>query len=329
MFACGAALTFAATLELAARLFLPQSATPEWFSPMGAAAGRPGAEFLRPQSTLFWELRPGIRHEPTFWGDVVNSEGLRMNREVGDRDGRVRVACFGDSCTYGLGLPVADAWPSILDRDAALDVINAGVPGYSSHQGALFADMRCPAWRPDVVIVEFGPNDVVPWIQHDHDRTVAFTDEERAPYVRLDELLQRSALLRLVASAAGAQRPRASVDGRGVPNLRPRVPPDEFRSNLLRIAAHAPHAVVLLWPGRRVIDPSTRDGMSADALAPYVEATSGLASDHVDFVNLGEPLLASHLTANQAFIDAIHGTRAMSDLVAAAVREKIRARLRR
>jgi hypothetical protein len=107
------------------------------------------------------------------------------------------------------------------------------------------------------------------------------------------------------------------------------VPPDEFRSNLLRIASHAPFAIVLLWPGRRVLDPSTKDGMSPDALAPYVEATSGLASDHVEFVNLAEPLLASHLTANQAFIDAVHGTRALSEIVAAAVREKIRARLAR
>ncbi len=323
-------------------------------SPLGELPNQPPPEFFRPDPTLFWELLPDVhRSPPVPWGDVVNSDGLRMRREIGERDARLRVACFGDSCTYGYGVPVGDAWPSVLDSDPALDVINAGVPGYSSYQGALFADMRCPSWKPDVIVVEYGLNDSIPWIQNDRGKVVAFTDVERAPHVRIDALLHRSVLIGWLASLVGVPQSRAMsssvLDALRVPSgarsqglahlsqilkfgyesVPARVPPNEFRSNLLRIADHAPYAIVLLWPRRRLLDPSTPDPMSVERLEPYVTATASTASDRIDFVNLAEPLAASHLTAEQAFVDVVHGTRALSDIVAAAVREKIRNHMHR
>jgi lysophospholipase L1-like esterase len=333
-------------------VFLPRAAIPILIEPMSNI--RTPEEFFRPDPTLFWTLRPNLDVHDAHWGDVTNSDGLRMRREVGPKDGRLRVACFGDSCTYGLDMPIDDAWPNVMGRDPALDVINAGMPGYSSYQGALLADMKCPAWKPDVVVVEFGNNDVVSWMQFDRGNVVAITDEERAPHIRIDSLVHRSVLVGWLASIFVAPPPARQVplsllkDTRARPEdpdpeyasntllmqygfdrLAARVTPDQMRANVLRIASHAPYAVVLLWPRRRVLDPSMKDSMSRERLAPYVEAMSTVASDRIDFVNLAEPLIASHLTAEQAFVDPVHGTRALSDVVAAVVREKIRARLNR
>jgi lysophospholipase L1-like esterase len=314
-------------------------------------------EFFRPHPTLFWELVPGVRRDaPNFWGDVVNGEGLRMRRKVGAKDARVRVVCLGDSCTYGLGVPVDDAWPSVLAADPALDVINAGVPGYSTHQGAIVADERCPGWRPDVVVVQYGVNDALAWMQYDRGAVVAPTDAERAPHVRVDALMRKSALLGWIASLRNVpapksvppsllERPAGAHAGRNVEEreylaerealknaadrLPARVPPDEFRANLARIAAHAPYAVVLQWPRRRLLDPTTRDAMSEERLEPYALAIKGAASDRIDVVDLAPALIASNLTADQAFVDAVHGRRALSEIAARAIRASIRRRLGR
>jgi len=356
-FAVAVAVVFAGVLELAARIALPRAAIPVLFSPLDAALNSTQPEFFRAHPTLFWELVPNVRrYEPTFWGDVTNADGLRMRRDVSGKDGRLRVACFGDSCTYGLGGPVDDAWPSLLAADPALDVINAGVVGYSTYQGALMADMRCPEWKPDVVVVEYGVNDALAWMQIDRGEVVAPTDVERAPHVRAEALLHKSVLLGWLASIA-APRPRAvpsdlvnaaneasatkgPVEARsfaaaremfknGADRLPARVPPDAFRANLARIAAHAPYAIVLDWPRRRRIDPTTKDEMSEERLAPYEKAIRESATDRVDVLDLAPPLVASKLTGDQAYYDAIHARRPLSQIVADAVRAKIRARMGR
>jgi lysophospholipase L1-like esterase len=355
LFAVATALVFAGVLELAARLALPRASLPVLIEPLKNDVNHTPAEFFRPHPTLFWELLPDVNQEGRhYFGDVTNRDGLRMRNGVGPKDGRPRVVCLGDSCTYGLGVPVDDSWPSLLARDPALDVVNAGVPGYSSYQGAVFADMRCPEWRPDVVVVEYGINDSLTWLQFDHGKVVAMTDVERAPHVRLDFLLKKSALVGWIASLAGgaptpkAVAPEALADARRAAgsadreyaiaqslmrydhrDMTPRVTPDELRANLVRIAAHAPHALVLKWPRRRLLDPSRQDAMSLLRLEPYDAAVRSVASDRIEVVDFDGPLVASGLTADQAFIDPVHGTRALYELVARVVRDKLRERLGR
>jgi len=355
LFAVGAAVVFAGALELVARIALPRASMPVMIEPLKQDINKTPPEYFRADPTLFWTTLPNVRHvDPKYWGDVTNAEGLRMRREVGPKSEKLRVVCLGDSCTYGLGFPVDDSWPSMLDADPALDVLNAGVPGYSSYQGALYADMRCPAWKPDVVILEYGINDSLSWLQFDHGKTIAMTDVERAPHVRLDFLVKKSALLGWAASLLAAPaKPRPVSDelldaahraaksedreyaiavammNFDAQRMAPRVMPDEMKANLLRMAAHAPYAIVLKWPRRRVLDPAQSDPVSPLRLAPYDAAIRATASDRIDVIDLEPPLVASHLGADEAYIDPIHGTPALNAIVARVVREKIRARLGR
>jgi lysophospholipase L1-like esterase len=73
--------------------------------------------------------------------------------------------CYGDSLTDG---PPKGGWPTwlnvLLNRQPPLpgqhfEVINAGVAGYSSHQGLLRFLQEVDTYQPDLVLVSFGWND--------------------------------------------------------------------------------------------------------------------------------------------------------------------------
>ncbi len=80
--------------------------------------------------------------------------------------GVLRIFCYGDSNTDG---PASGGWPLLLGERLAdrpdghrYEVINAGVTGYSSHQGRLRFARHAPRFRPDLVLVSFGWNDLAP-----------------------------------------------------------------------------------------------------------------------------------------------------------------------
>ena len=78
----------------------------------------------------------------------------------------IRVMCYGDSLTDG---PYRGGWPAwlhvLLNRGPAIlgrrfEVINAGVAGYSSHQGLRRFLEEVDEYQPDLLLVSFGWNDV-------------------------------------------------------------------------------------------------------------------------------------------------------------------------
>jgi lysophospholipase L1-like esterase len=79
------------------------------------------------------------------------------------KSGHVRIVCLGGSTTYGHGVRSTDAWPAVLEqvlerRGIHAEVINAGVPGYGSHQIVLRYRRDIARLRPDVVLFYEGWN---------------------------------------------------------------------------------------------------------------------------------------------------------------------------
>jgi acyl-CoA thioesterase-1 len=75
------------------------------------------------------------------------------------------VIAFGDSITAGTGLPAQQGFVSVLEARLRADgyaarVINAGVPGDTSGQGAARLGSALKA-KADMAIVEFGANDLL------------------------------------------------------------------------------------------------------------------------------------------------------------------------
>ena len=73
---------------------------------------------------------------------------------------------MGDSITFGYGLDNNYSYPYLLEDYLSqkmpfnnVEVINAGVPGYSSRQGIVWLDKELEEFNPDILIVQFGFND--------------------------------------------------------------------------------------------------------------------------------------------------------------------------
>jgi len=104
---------------------------------------------------LFW--RPVARppyNEQHFRGPVMSAARPA---------GVVRIMAYGDSNTDGP--PGPDDWVARLQeleasRRGKVEAVNAGCAGYSSHQGLLRFRQDVGVYRPDVVLVSFGWNDL-------------------------------------------------------------------------------------------------------------------------------------------------------------------------
>src|SRR5262245_29799429 len=127
---------------------------------------------------LLWRNQPGARRQvaadpevigrPETWSVAIDRSGYRgPDRQAGAEAGPVyRVLCVGDAITYGWGTDQQDIFPRRLEAilsegypGATIEVIDAGVPGWSWLQGLRFLETEGFALRPDVVVMGLGTND--------------------------------------------------------------------------------------------------------------------------------------------------------------------------
>jgi lysophospholipase L1-like esterase len=177
--------------------------------------------------------------------EIFNSQGYRGPELAEVKPPRERrIFTVGDSNTLGWAGVDGPNWPAELGerlrrQDPTIQVMNAGVWGYSSYQG-LERLREALAWQPDLVLVSFGANDahVVPR----GDRTFA----AESLFTRQSARWLRWVLhFRLGQLAAAAWDGVAQPEGEG----RHRVELDEYRSNLsemIRLGREAGAEVVLL-----------------------------------------------------------------------------------
>lgn len=114
-----------------------------------------------------WSLVPGIR---VTQGDTEftvtqthNALGFRGPEIAASRSPeRPRVLVLGDSMTYGHGVEDAETYSAVLQQlEPRLEVINAGVPGYSGVEELLLLRDEGMRLEPDLVILGFFWNDVM------------------------------------------------------------------------------------------------------------------------------------------------------------------------
>jgi lysophospholipase L1-like esterase len=130
---------------------------------------------------LFFRLRPDVDlelldvmappalRERTRWSVHTNERGFRT-APFADRPapGTTRVAVLGDSSTFGWGVEAFEAYPARLQGELAarwgipperIEVLNLGVPGYSSFQGRVLLERVALPLAPDVVVWSYLSND--------------------------------------------------------------------------------------------------------------------------------------------------------------------------
>jgi hypothetical protein len=123
----------------------------------GFAGGSHPRFLFAPDPERKYVLRRGFRGE-----EIASSGEFRLAVEIDEQGLRKRTAgpyrpggilAIGDSMTFGEGVKTEEAWPSLLERDLGLPVLNAGVPGYSSAQMAAQLDAWLGRARPRWVLL--------------------------------------------------------------------------------------------------------------------------------------------------------------------------------
>ncbi len=272
---------------------------------------------------LFWKLRPGVRDlpwKPKLWLDNrTNALGFRDVERAPERvPGSLRILCLGDSCTYGTGVRLADSWPQRLEEllathfdDRVVEVINGGVPGYSSDQGLTFLDRWQSILDPDLVMITFGLNDSRHWdLQHHQERGhgLCRTDREQRrlldrPIVHLHRSLSSLQIYRRLLRALPRPSPKVPLAPSTEGSVR--VPADQYAENLRsmveRCRESACQPVFLVWPIRWQVE--HHDGAPYDPPTPFQIAMQEVA-DACDVPLLD--LVRSLEGHNVGYVDSVH-----------------------
>ena len=228
----------------------------------------------------FWQLRPDldieVEHKEESWVFSVqtSAEGLRDEGIPGSP----WILALGDSTTFGWGVEAEETWPEQLEDRLSMPVVNAGVPGHSTHQGLQFSPPLL-ARGPELVLFS--------WLLRDAE--LASRPDRGAQPAAFPRNTRLYALL------------KGLMPVRPVNASMPRVSPEDFAANLQTLAAvagqHQVDAVVLAFP--MVNPPMEHLGVLGDVglgvLSPELPREAFFEFDPLHLNAEGHQLLAAAL----------------------------------
>ena len=132
----------------------------------GGRLQRPGGDvggehgIYQPHPYMGYSLRPLTGTQGT------NLLGLRGSRVTSVKaPGTYRILCLGGSTTFGSGLTPDESYPAQLAAllagrdDRTFEVVNCGVPGYTTAESLINLALRLVDLKPDAIVVYHGVND--------------------------------------------------------------------------------------------------------------------------------------------------------------------------
>lgn len=183
---------------------------------------------------LFYRLRPDVNTElidvfappraleQSRWNVHTNSRGFRTP-EFADATapGVVRIVVLGDSSTFGwgvehfetyaeqLGTALARRWS--IDR-SRIEIVNLGVPGYSSFQGRVLLERFALGLDPDVIVWSYLSNDGAMTGESDQSTYEKRIGASGALLAALHQSRAFETLEAWIAVARGRLQPAAALD---------------------------------------------------------------------------------------------------------------------
>ena len=205
-----------------------------------------------------WALRPGVMYAHAEKDEYINARGFRgPNVTDHPAEGVLRIACFGDSSTFGMGVLYDQTYTARLEDHlekmlpgANVEVISAGVIGYTSTQAFnRFLDVK--KLEPDFVTVMPGAiNEVA---------KMPYTDAQRIEMARSPGTASRQKLLKsrvaqmVLFMIRKFKKPKAA-------GKTPRTPLKQFDKDLEHfktppnVKSHGYKLVLISPPRRRKIE---------------------------------------------------------------------------
>jgi lysophospholipase L1-like esterase len=126
---------------------------------------------LRPDANveLLDPFAPPAARERSRWSVHINDQGFRTPAFAEPKlPGTRRIVVLGDSSTFGWGVEEFQAYPRRLATalakrwnvdPARIEVLNLGVPGYSTFQGRVLLERSALALDPDAIVWSYLSND--------------------------------------------------------------------------------------------------------------------------------------------------------------------------
>ena len=240
----------------------------------------PDAQLLIPNLKDQWVWVPDRPHDPQELAQPdldtrftrrrsfmvsTNSLGLRGPEPTVPAPG-YRILCAGDSITFGWGLPVEQAYPSLLAEELGVEVINGGMPAAAPPEISAWARQHAASLDADLVLFVKQPQSpgggdpVAPYV-----RSVRQLAEAIDP-VPVAVVLPPRSTFGARPEAQAAEESRQVVEGLdGIPvlDLTPAFRDAQREPGVLG-DFDATHQRVLLLPDRRVLleAPSPPEGLA-------------------------------------------------------------------
>jgi len=196
---------------------------------------------------LIWRLQPDTSKVVDGYLYKINSYGMRSPEfKLEKEEGVFRIVVLGDSSTFGLNLPYDEIYHQYLLRNLQrrypgkkFEVINLGVPGYSSKQGAVLFRRWGARLKPDLVIASFGANDGYS-IPDDVYGDMEIVGASTTWAVHLRSQLERLRLVTIVNYLVGRLKDGdARSEGKTSSGVKCRVRPEGYEENIRSIALQA------------------------------------------------------------------------------------------
>ena len=155
-------------------------------------------------------------------GNRQNALGFRGEEVSYDKpDGVYRIVAIGDSTTYGSSVDYKEAYPYALQKYLNqngydnIEVINAGVPAYTSYETLMMLQFRILDLDPDLIIVYQGSTDIHARLVWPPESYIGDNTGFRAPFVQditMPPIWEYSTALRMIGLEMGWTTPQSDLE---------------------------------------------------------------------------------------------------------------------
>ena len=255
----------------------------------GLGAGSEELEriYIRPLPYMMWGLKPGwTRESKDGKPRTSNSHGFRGPEfAVPKPQGTYRIVCLGGSTTYDDQVGDADTYPVQLEallRQArpgrSIEVVNAGVPSYTSAESLASLAFVCVDLQPDAILIYDNINDYRPRLYPNFDPAYFHYRKVWDGSARLRETGEGN--LRAGTIDSYLQRMPPEPQGDKAENAR-RAGTWAFRRNLLSMCGIAKAHGIAIVLSTVVCDPHgpNSEALMVDAIAEQNQVMKQVAAE--------------------------------------------------